>query len=808
METLRADLLYAFRTLVRRPAYATACIATLALVIGANAAIFAVVNATLLRPVAFAAGERTLYIYLNPPGRTDVQSRNPLHPVDLVRFRERSRTISRFEAFTPREKSLTGNAEPEVVKGALVTHGLFTMMGVVPALGRAFRAEEDRPQGGVAILSHGLWQRRFGGDEEVLGSRVLLDGEPHVVVGIMPPDFPPPFIDAEVFTPFGITDAFVASPANNMSTYVATFGELREGATVQQASEEIDAMTRQLAAEFPRSHHGWSGGAWPVRQYLYGEMRLALIVLMGATLAVLLIACANIANLTLAQALGRRTELAVRLALGAGARDVLRLQAIEILIISLAGAAIGLLLARAAVPALLALSPDTRNSLGTVPIDWRVQAFTMGLAIVAALLAGVLPALRALREDVIGGLAEGSRRTAGSRGDQRLRRVLLVAQTALSISLLVTGGVLVRSFDRLARTAPGFDPDGVLTAQLRLPASAYATPARRAQAVDRMLESIRAVPGVVAASTTQNLFQPGFAFQTVFDVKDKPTPDGQQHTAHFRRVSPGYFNVMRIRELAGRTFTKADTADTPLVAVVSRQLADRHWPGEDPVGRRIRRGAQAQWITIVGVVDDVSDVGFGQAPEGTLYQAYAQNNAVTTPIGLVIRTAGDPLSVVNGVRAAVFGVDPELPIHRIAPLETFLADSLKPQRFRATVLTLLAGLGLLLASVGIYGVTARGVLERTREFGVRVALGSHPRRIVRLVVAQALLSVGIGAIAGVGAGLWLSTLLGRVLTNVVEPDLATGAAAAAVLAGTATLAALLPALRVLSLDPVAALRAE
>ena len=808
MDTLRLDILHVARSLARRPAYLAACLGTLALVIGANAAIFAVVNATLLRPVPFVAGERTLAIYLNPPGTTEVRHRNPLRPIDLVRFREWSRTIARFEAFTPREKALTGGDEPEVVKGALVTHGLFEMMGVAPRLGRAFLAAEDRPQSGVAIISHGLWQRRFGGSPSVIGSRVVLDAEPHEIVGVMPESFPPPFLDAEVFTPFGITHAFVADPANNLSTYVVTVGELRAGATVEQASAEVDAMIRQLAQEFPRTHAGWGGGAWRVREYLYGEVRLAVIVLMCATAAVLLIACANIANLTLAQALGRRSELALRLAIGASRGDLLRLQVIESLMVSGAGAAIGLALAHAAVPALLALSPDSRNTLGNVTIDWHVQVFTVALAMAAAVLAGVLPALRVLQGDVIGTLGEGSRRAAGSRTDQRLRRVLLTGQTALCVALLVAGGVLLRSFDRLARVSPGFDATHVLTAQLRLPASAYATGEQRAQTVQRILDSIRAVPGVVAASTTQNLFQPGFAFQTVFDVEHKPTPDGQQHTSHFRRVSPDYFKVLRIRVHAGRTFTEADTADAPLVTVVSRQLADRHWPGEDPIGRRVRRGSQGKWSAVIGVVDDVSDVGLGQAPEGTLYQAYAQNNPATVPIGLVIRTAPDPLTVVSAVRAAVFAVDPDLPMHRVATLESFLSDSLNAQRFRATVLMLLAGLGLLLAAVGIYGVTARGVAERTREFGVRVALGSQPRDVVRMVVAQALQAVVVGAVAGIGGGVWLSLLLGQVLTNVVEPDVMTGAVAAAVLVGTATVAAAAPAARVLRLDPVQALRAD
>ena len=808
MDKLRADIVHAARGLARRPAYVVAAVGTLALVVGANAAIFAVVNATLLRPVPFTSGDRTVQIYLNPPGLSEVRHRNPLHPIDLIRFRQWSRTLARLESFTPREKLLT-DGEPEMVKGAMVTAGLFDMMGETPQLGRHFTPAEDQPGSGVAIISHGLWQRRFGGDPRVLGRRLLVDAEPHVVVGVMRPGFPPPFLDAEVFTPFGITEAFALKPESGPSTYVVTFASLRDGATVRQASDEVGAMIARLAKELPRTHTGWGGGAWTVREWQYGEMRLATLVLMGATGFVLLIACANIANLTLAQVLGRRTELSLRLALGASRRDLLRLQTVESLLVSGAGALGGLMLAHAAVPALLAMNPDASRSLGDVAIDWRVQLFTVLLGGTTALLAGILPAFRALRADTAPAIGEGSRRTAGSRSEGRVRRALVVIETALSLALLVAGGVLIRSLDRAASVHPGFTADHVLTAQLRLPASVYTTSERRSQTVQQVLERVRSVPGVVAASSTQNLFLPGFAFQTMFEVEGKPTADGQMHTSQFRRVSPDYFRTMRIREVAGRTFSDADVLSAPPVAVVSRLLAEQHWPGETPVGRRILRGGpQGRWVTVIGVVDDVSDVGLGQAPEGTLYLPYAQTNNAAAPISLVIRTTPDPLTVVGGVRAAVFSVDPELPIHRVGTLESFLAESLAPQRFRTTVLTILASLGLVLSAVGVYGVTARGVAERTREFGVRIALGSEPHRVMRLVLLQALSSVGAGAAVGICGGVWLSLGLARVLADVASPDAATGAAAAGVLVGTAALAAALPASRLLRLDPVEALRAE
>jgi len=808
MDALRAEFVHAFRSLIRRPAYFLASVITLALVIGANAAIFAVLNATLLRPVPFAAGDRTVALYLNPPGSSDVSHRNPLHPIDLVRFRERTRTMARLEAFSLRDMLLTGNGEPEVVKGGLVTAGLFEMMGITPQFGRAFTGEEDRPRSGAAMITHGLWQRRFGGSPGIVGTRLVVHGEPREIVGVLPAGFPPPLLDAEVFTPIGITPGTALDPISGPATFVVTVAELRDGTTVHQASEEIDALTRELAREFPLTHGGWTGGAWTVREWQFGEMRPALLVLMGATIAVLLIACANLANLTLVQVLGRRGEMALRLALGAGRADLLRLYAIETTIVSSFGAVAGLLLARGAVPALLALNPASTNTLGQVSIDWRVQFFTVLLALVCMFLSGIVPAVRALRADAAGSLGNASRRSTGSRGDVRVRAALLVTQTALCLALLVAGGVLVRSFARTAAMSPGFSPDHVLTAQVRLPETSYGTPERRAQTIAAILDRLRSEPAIVAASTTQNLFQPGFAFVTIYDVENQPAPDGQRHTAQFRRVSPDYFKVMRIRELAGRTFRDSDSGTAPPVAVVSRLLAQRHWPGQDPVGRRIRRGSQNFWLTVIGVVDDVSDVGLQQVPEATIYTAYGQGSVAAAPVAFVMRTRGEPLDAVGVLRAAAAAVDPQLPIHRVATLEAFLADSLNPHRFRAAVLAVLGGLGLVLAALGIYGITARAVAERTREFGVRVALGSDPAAVVQLVVAQALRAVTIGSAAGVLAGLWLTVWLGHVLTDVVKPDLITGGVAAAVLVSTATISALLPALRVLRIDPVEALRAE
>lgn len=808
MNNLSSDVLHAFRSLRRRPAYTVSCLGTLALVIGSNAAIFAVANATLLRPVPFIAGDRTVSIYLQPPNTTSADDRGPLAGIDVLRFRELSQTMTRVEAFSLRDRLLTESSESEIVRAGTVSAGFFPLMGDVILLGRAFTVEEDRPGSGVAIISHGLWQRRFASDPRVLGQRVSIDDEPHTIVGVTRPAFPPPFLDAELWTPIAIVRETALGQPGQTATFAITVAELREGYTIEQAHDEAAAILRQVEQEFPTMRRGWTAGVRSIREWLYGELRLAIVILMCGTSFVLLMACANIANVTFAQALGRQAEFSLRLALGASRRDLLRLQAVESLLISVVGAGIGLMLAWAAVPTVLRLNPEIARTLGVIVIDWRVQLFTVVAAVVVALLTGALPVRRALSTDAARVLAEGSRRSAGSPAERQLRGALLVLQTAICLTLLICGATLYRGFTRAASTPPGFDPSGILTAQIRLPVNAYGTAARRAQTADLLLERVRAVPGVRAAGTTMNLFQPGTAYTTVFHVENRPTPNGQPHPAQFRRISPGYFQTMRVPILNGRDFTRQDQSDRPLVVIISRSLAERHWPGEDPVGRRVLFGAQPVPREIVGVVGDVSDVGLGMGVQPTLYLPYSQSNNAAVPLSLVIRAEGNPLSLVAAVREAVLSVDPLLPIHRVGTMDTFLSESVGPERFRTTVVAMMAALGLLLAAIGVYGVTARGVVERTREFGVRVALGSSSRQIIRTVTAQALRSVLIGSLLGAIAGVLLSRWMGSVLTNVEGPDVRTGVAAFIGVAVVAVAAAVVPAVRVLRLNPVDALRAE
>ena len=804
MRKFPRDLLHAWRALRRRRAYFLTASATLALVLGANAAIFAVVNATLLRPMPFAAGDRVVQLFMMPPGMTDPSQRNPLLQMDLTRVRERSRTMRRLEGFLRGDRVVLEAGEPTAVPGAAITPGLTAMMNIRVRLGREFRPEEGLPGHDVVLVTEGYWRRVLR--ESPIGTVLVVDGRPHTLVGVLAEGFPPNVVNGDVFVPL------VADPApapRNITRYVVTFAELADGASVEAANDEIREMSRQLGTEFPRTHNGWTGGAQPAREWLYGQVRGPILMLFAAAAFVLLIACANLANLTTAQAAARAGDLSLRVALGATRVDVLRLQFAELLIVSAAGLSAALLIAWAAVPALLAIDPVAARGLGPVSIDWRVQLFCAAAALLTATGASVIPAIRSFRGGIAGRSAAGAPRATGSRAAVRIQRLLVVGQVALCLALLMAGAVVISGLQTVTRQDPGFDPSGVLTAQIRLPEASYGTAVARVSFVSRVLEKVRAIPGVEAASTTMNDFIPGFGYQTLFHVENRPSSDGQPHSTLFRRISPDYFKTMRIRELSGRTFSDQDTIDAPAVAVISRLLADQIFPGDEAVGRILRRtAANSPPVTIVGVVDDVYDVGFGQRPAATLYLPWSQSSNNGVPIGLVIRTDMDPSSLVPAVRDAVRGIDPALPLRRVQPLGAFLEESLAAERFRTTVLGVIVALGLTLAALGIYGVTYRGVVDRSREFAIRLALGSERPRILRLVMVEALKDVGAGAVLGVGAGLLLCGMMARGLEHVGPATAGTIVTSFAVLLVAAVAAALVPAVRVLHVDPAQALRGD
>ena len=800
MRNLALELRQAWRSLRGRKAYFATCAVTLALVIGANAAIFAVVNATMLRPMPFAAAGQVVHLFSQPPGTTAVLQRNPLQQMEVSRLRERARTLARLEGFYVSDRVITLDGEPSVARGVTVTPGLLPMMAAPMALGRTFAAREGEPGHFVAVVTHSYWQQTLSGGD-VLGTTLVIDGQPHAVIGVLGSSFAVPFLDVQVFTPLvAAADPRPRSPALT----VVGLAELGPGVSIEQARDELAAISGQLAREFPRTHQHWTLGVQSAREWHYGSMRAPLLMLLVATTLVLLIACANLASLTAAQALARSGELSMRLALGASTADLLRVHLAELLIIGVAGLIPGLLLAAVAVPALLAVNPTIAAAVGPVAIDWRVQAFSALVAATAAILAAAVPGMSALRRTTTD-LMAASNRITGSRAAMRAQRALVASQVALCVALLMASAVVIQGLRDLSRRSPGYQPGGVLTAQIRLPEASYRTAESRATVVQRLLDDIRGLPGVTSAGITQNAFIPKFSYQTLISVKDRPAPDEQPHTVQYRRVSPDYFSTMRIRVLSGRVFDASDTADRPPVAVVSRRFAEALMPGLDPVGQTLLRNNPPP-VTVIGVVDDAADVSVAESPEPTFYVAWAQNNNFGVPIAFVIRTAVEPASIVPAVRAAVRAVDPALPLRKPQPLDAFVAESTAPDRFRAVVLGLLAGLGLVLAAVGIAGVTYRSVVDRRRDFAVRLALGSAPGRMVRLVLAESGRDLAIGAAAGIAGGAALCTLLARLLEHVASMEAATAALACVLIGVVGVLASLLPALGVLRVDAAQVLR--
>ena len=802
VDGLQRDLTHAVRALLSRKTYSVVAIVTLALVVGAATAVIAVLNATMIRPLPFPHGDRLVQLFMMPPGAKTFDDRNPFNNRAFLRFRTSIRQLEKLEGFWARERALGGGAEPESVTTASVSAGALDLFGGVPMLGRTFTEDEATTDARVAVLGHGLWQRRFGADPNVIGTTIQIDREPFEVIGVMPAGFQPGYVTSELWTPLSITEANLGG----ISTFIQTFARLRPGVTLPQLHAELEQAMQRVAAESPSTHSGWTPMEMSLRDAQFGRQRSPLLVLLAAVLTLAVIAAANLSNLTLAQVLARRSDYALRTAIGGRSIDIIRLQSIESLLLAAIGIAAGLLLGQWMLPSLLALDPTTAQTLKDVRIDSRLEAAIAAFATLIALASGLLPLWRVLRGNALDGVANSTRRAIGSRGDQRVRQILVGLQTAMAVVLMICGAVLLSGLNRAARIDPGFDPANVLGAQMRISAAAYPTEPARTMLISQVIARLKAVPGVVDAGATLNPFIPNFFFQTTVEIDGKPSPDGQPYTVQFRRATPDYFKTLRIPLLRGRAFEDRDATGTAQVAIISQSFADKFWPGEDPLGRGITRGTRK--VTVVGVVTDVRDVNIGKPSSPTIYVAYYQNNVALTPVSLVIRTAGDPLALASAVRAAVLSVDKLQPIDHVTTVEQFLGDSLGPQKFRSALLIVLAIIGVAIAAVGIYGVTSRAVLERTQELGVRMALGATRASVVRTVVWQTMRAV----VGGLAAGGMLAAVAGAVLLRAL-PDLSrsdawTAAPAVMVLAVTAVCAAAIPARHAASLDPLIALRSE
>ena len=806
MDTLFQDVRYAVRRLARSPGFTLVAVLTLALGIGANSAIFSVVNAVLLRSLPYGESERLVRVF----HVSDDGSRNVMSPQNFRDARSESRSFEELTYYQNNTATLTGAGDPVELEAGRVGPGFFEVMRTKPALGRAFRPDENESgQHRVAILSDGLWKERFGGKSEVVGGTITLNGEPYEVVGVTPEGFAyPP--DREIWLPME-HDEFFSSEESRGAWFISAIGRLKPGATVEQAASELRTIASRLEREFPDVNTGLSFGAFPLHEVMVGDVQLALWVLLGAVGLVLLIACANVANLMLARAAARESELAVRTALGAGRGRLVRQMITESVMLALLGGTAGLLLAVWGTALLIHLQPEVLPRLADVRVDGTVVLFTAGLALLASLLFGLAPALQVTSGKLASTIRAGGRGALSIRSGNRVRGTLVVAEMALSVMLLAGAGLLIKSFARLQAVDPGFATEGLVTFGLALPEAAYEEDEKQVAFHEGMAARLSALPGVRSVGAVSDLPLSGGVTYLTFRVAGQPEPaNGQEPAAQILRVSPDYFRTMQIPVRKGRVVEPTDRAGSPPVVVINEKLAEEYFGGADPLGQQIMMSFEQDvedfpW-QVVGVVGNVQQ--FGLDAEMTPMAYFPEAQAPTRQMDYVVSTSVPPLSLAGAIRREVRSADANLPVTDLQTVERRVSESISQPRFYTLLLTIFAGVALVLAAIGIFGVVSYGVSQRTREIGVRMALGAHPRSILRTTVGGSLLLGGIGVAAGLVGALIGTRILENLLFGVGTSDPLTFAAVAAILLAVAAVASYLPARRATRVDPMVALRTE
>lgn len=808
------DLKYALRGLAKTPGFTLIAVLTLALCIGANSAIFSVVHAILLKPYPWPDSDRLVYVYNTYPlmGLTNAG-------VSIPDYLDRRAGVAAFAdtaMFTYQSYNLADEGEPERVVGLRATPSLFTTLQTGAARGRVFTDTDAQPGADhVIVLSHSLWKNRFGADPAIVGRTIRLNTQPYTVLGVMPEGFYFPSPRTQAWVPFAFTPA-EKSDQERGNEYSTCIARLKPGATFADVQRDLDLIQARNAARLTDSTEFYktSGFGGRVNGFLeqnVAKIRGMLWLVQAGVAAALLIGCANIASLLLARAVARERELAIRAALGAGRGRLMRLLLLESLLLFLGGGALGLLVAWWGVDALGALGLSTLPRAFGVQLDPNVFAFTLFCALLTGLGFGALPAWSAARSDAAAALKEAGARGSAGRRTTFLRAALVVGEIALAVMLLSTAGLLVRSFERLQQENPGFSPGGVITARLDLPAAKYDQPAKRNAFVDATLARLHSLPGVSAAGFTNVLPFSGNSSSGSYESPDIVVPPGASRPhGNERVVVPGYFKAMGLTLLRGRLLTDADTEGTQRVVVVDRLLTDRWWPGQDPLGKRISRGGAEDQPTIWTIVGVVAPIKFQSLEEDvkkeTLYFPYAQTPRLN--LYLVVKTAGDPAALTAAVREAVRSADPEQPVFDVRTMQQRMDEIAQSRRAPMLLISLFSGVALLLAVLGVYGVLAFSVAQRTSEFGVRLALGATAGDIAALVLRQGMRLVLLGVGAGLAGYLALSSLVGKLLYGITPTDPVTLALAPVILAAAALLACWLPARKATRVNPIEALRAE
>ena len=806
VETVLQDIRFGLRMLRRNPGFTAVAVLTLVLGIGANTAIFSVVNAILLRPLPFPDPGHLMMIWHTPPQKSfPGVARFVVSPANYLDWRDQNHVFDQIAAIGFRSLTLTGMGQPESVTGAAVSADFFSVLRVRPSAGRGFVADDDQPgRDNVVMVSHEFWQSHFGSDENILGKTIKLDEQSYVVIGVMPPKFEFPS-RVQLWMPLAWTDK--ERGVRGIHDYLV-IARLKSGVDKEKAQAEMDAISDNLAHQYPTDDAGWGAAVVPLHESLVGSMRSALLILLGAVVFVLLIACTNVANLTLAKALGRRKEIAIRTALGASRGRVMRQVLTETVLVSVTGGGLALLLAHFVSDAIAAfIGPRLQLSV-EIGLDGWVLGFTLAISILTGIIAGLAPSWHLTKTNLNASLKQGLGKTDSDSGGDRARSVFVIAEVALSLLLLVGAGLTIRTLYMLQSVNPGIDPHNVLAVPLAISDAKYPSADQQTNFFNNVLERVRALPGVESAGAVDSLPFQGGSTEPVIAEGQPVVPMADQPEVAVRLISPGYLLAMRIPLQQGRDLTEADKANSRPVILVSDAFAKRFWPHDNPIGKHVALTfVSGPSREVVGVVGDVKLDGLDVTrPVETIYDAMSQNTR--TQMVLAVRTGSAPTSLTSAVADAVHNVDPDEPLVGVVTMESIVGQSLGQQRLNVVLLAAFAGLALLLGAIGIYGVQSYAVRQRVREIGIRIALGAQRSDVFRLVLGQGLKLALIGICIGLAASFGLTRLMASQLYGLSATDPLTLGGVAIVLAVVALLACYIPARRASSVNPMVALRHE